>query len=276
MSSGDAAPTFESLSAMLGQHGRVQTPPLVLLKAGGANPPIFVAHGLGGNVLGLFQLAQKLQLPNPVYGVQAKGLDGFDEPQDQIEGMAEFHRDAIQQLQRHGPYFLIGYSLGGLVMLEVARHLLIDGEKIGLLVMLDSYPERRHLRFAQRARLVCRLAWHRAASLLGAGKHVDQIKAGGSTAPSDEAAARAMKRVTDAQYRAWRSYRPEFYDGKIKFVRAANCSFLPNDPVAVWAHLASEFESETVPGEHVGMLTAHVDTLAATLSQYAKHALGAG
>ena len=280
MKAGETPASIASPAALLGQSHQVRVPPLFLLKAGGALPPIFVAHGLGGNVLGLVALATQMQVGHPIYGMQARGLDGFDEPLQRIEDMAEYYFEAITRVQPHGPYFLVGFSLGGLVTLEVARLLSKNGEKIALLAMLDSYPDRRYLSIAQRGRLVMRLGMHRAANLLKASglrdpltKEAHDRDHNANAAVMDEAAALAMKRVTESQYRALRNYRPRFYAGKIKFVRAENCFFLPDDPVGVWAHLAADFEAETVPGEHVGLLTTQVENLASTLSRYVEAAI---
>ena len=176
--------------------------------------------------------------------------------------MAEYHLASIRQVQSHGPYFLIGYSLGGLVMLEIARRLSGDGEKTALLVMLDSYPHRSHLSFGQQARLALRLAKRRALSFIR------------TRLMSVELAAQAMQRVSEYQDRAWLNYRPQFYDGKIKFVRAAVPSFVPDDPVDCWAHLARELKVETVPGNHLEMLTTQVESLASTVARYIEEALG--
>jgi thioesterase domain-containing protein len=89
-------------------------------------------------VLGLFQLVEKLESAHPIYGMQAGGIDGVDEPLRSVEAMAQFHLEAIKQLQPHGPYFLIGYSLGGLVVLEIAQRLSAGGEKIALLALVES------------------------------------------------------------------------------------------------------------------------------------------
>ena len=62
--------------------------------------------------------------------------------------------------------------------------------------------------------------------------------------------------------------------GDIKFVKAECASNFPDDPVAVWGRLATQFESETVPGDHLGILTAHFETLAAVLSRHLRCALG--
>ena len=72
--------------------------------------------------------------------------------------MAEFHLNAIREVQPDGPYALMGYSLGGLVALEMAQHLSKDGEKVALLAMLDAYPHMRHLSLGQRMRLTARQA----------------------------------------------------------------------------------------------------------------------
>ncbi len=92
-----------------------------------------------------FQLVKYIQTQRPIYGMQAKGTDGVDEPFDRIEDLAQFYLDAIRKLQPHGPYFLIGYSLGGLVMLEMAQRLIKTGENVALLAMLESYPHPRFL-----------------------------------------------------------------------------------------------------------------------------------
>jgi hypothetical protein len=63
-------------------------------------------------------------------------------------------------------------------------------------------------------------------------------------------------------------YRPRFYPGKIKFVRAEISSAFPDDAAAVWTHLAEEFEVDTVPGDHLGMIATHYEMLAAVLSRY--------
>ncbi len=79
--------------------------------------------------------------------------------------------------------------------------------------------------------------------------------------------------VKQFDFLAMRRYRPQFYPGKIKFVRPETNSYLPTDPTAFWKHLAAEFEVETVPGDHLGMIGKHFEKLAETLSGYVKAAL---
>jgi hypothetical protein len=83
-----------------------------------------------------------------------------------------------------------------------------------------------------------------------------------------------MQRVRDAAYLALTRYQPKFYRGKIRFVRAEVTTEFPDDPVAVWGKLAEEFEVETVPGDHLGIMTTHFDSLASVISRFVKEALG--
>ena len=149
-----AAPTIETLAGLLEEPTPPRIPPLLLLKAGTENPPVFITHGLGGDVLGLADVVGKIESRHPIYGMQVRGIDGIDEPFASIEERAQFYLDAIRQLQPHGPYFLIGYSLGGLAMLEVAQRLSADGEKIALLTLLDTYPDKKYLSLAQSDALI--------------------------------------------------------------------------------------------------------------------------
>jgi thioesterase domain-containing protein len=258
------ARTITALAALLEQPVPPRFPSLVLLKAGDKKPPVFLAHGLGGSVLDFFQLVRCIESPHPIYGMQARGWDGLDEPLDRVEDMAQFYLDAIRELQPYGPYLLVGYSLGGLVALEMAQRLSANGEKVALLAMLDGYPNMRYLSLGQQIRLATRQAKRRLRAL--------GERRGGAPNQVSAAFTPAMQRVRNSAELALTRYRPRFYPGKIKFVRAAISSRFPDNAVAVWAHLADKFEVETVPGDHLGMMATHFESLAAVLSRYLEEA----
>jgi acetoacetyl-CoA synthetase len=279
------APTIAALAAVLEQPDDLRFPPLVLLKDGPAQPALFITHGLGGSVIDFFQVVKHIRTSRPIQGMQAKGIDGTEEPVDRIEDMAAFCLDAVRQVQPHGPYLLAGYSLGGLVTLEMAQQLIADGEKVALLAMLDSYPDIRYLSLAQRAGLLIRLATRRAATSM-------KLPAGEALAlmirpsrrrslapkvsyqpPGDVSLSPAMQRARERAYLALTRYKPRFYPGKIKFVRAEISTDFPADPAAVWAHLAAKFDVETVPGDHLGIMSTHYEKLASALSRYVEEAL---
>jgi thioesterase domain-containing protein len=261
----------------------------VLLKAASGRSAVFLAHGLGGNLEEFSQLVRHIDPGHPIYGLRAKGTDGTEAPLDRIEDMAQYYLDSIEALQRHGPYFLIGYSLGGLVTLEIAQRLSAKKEKAALLAMLDSYPHMRYLSLGQTARLVARrMAWHAAtASRLPLSQALSYIlhpsarmslsskSIGGSSHSGDQkemALSPATQRRRDADSLALARYRPRFYGGKVKFVKAEIASEFPANPVAVWSGLIGKFEVETVSGDHQGMLATHFESLAGLLSRYLREA----
>jgi thioesterase domain-containing protein/acyl carrier protein len=261
------APTIAGLAALLEQPTTPRVPPLVQLKSGSGQPPVFIAHGLGGSVMDFYQIVKHIQTPRAIHGMQAKGIDGVEEPFDRIEDMARYSLDAVRQLQPHGPYLLIGFSLGGLVTLEMAQQLIAEGETIGLLAMLDSYPHVSQLTRGQRARLSTRQTWRRVARKLQWLGVSPPYQTTVEVSPSP-----ALQHFRDISYLALERYQPRFYPGKINFVRAAIPTDFPADPVAVWSNLAQELELNTVPGDHLGIMTTHFESLASVISGYLREA----
>lgn len=267
------APTVRALAALIDATSPPLLPPLVALKPGSNASPVFMAHGMGGSILEFFELVRHLDTPHPVYGMQTRGSDGFAEPFTRIEEMAEFFVNAIRRLQPLGPYLLIGYSLGGLVVWEMAQQLSRAGEDVPLVVLLDSYPHELQLSLGQRMRLIAHRARRGDFTAIPSRKRPslpvkdaqgmvqNWSKTGGTFI-------RVSERVVESSYLAWVRYRPSFYKGKVRFVRAAIPTDFSKDPGAVWASLAEKFELETVPGDHHGMLRTHSQDLASVLSRY--------
>jgi thioesterase domain-containing protein len=271
------APTIAALASLLEQPGALYSPPLVKLKPG-TEPPIFIAHGIGGTVMELFELVNHIDLPNAIYGTQAMGIDGTTNPSETIEDMAEVFLKAIKKVQPRGPYFLVGHSLGGLVMLELAQRVSAEGKHVALLAMMDSYPHARYLSMGERARLFCGQATRRVSKELHLNERDhrssrDEGWSGIYRAPEGASFAPAMRRVRAKADLALKQYQPRFYRGSIKFLRAEIVSSFPADPVPIWAHLAAEFEVVIVPGDHLGMLTTHFQSSASVLTRCLKSAL---
>lgn len=265
------APTISTLSALIDKPSPPASP-LALLKPGTGGTPVFLTHGIGGSVIDLVPLARRIKVDGPIYGMEARGNDGVEEPFESIEEMAQFYLDAVQRLQPTGPYFFIGYSLGGLVVFEMAQRLSAGGEQISLLTMLDSYPHPNHLAADQRLRLSVRKVGRRAASVWKASHHDTAPKApphanAGSPSPESLSTAAAQIRAMESAELAWARYSPKFYRGKVNFIRAAEVTHFPEDAAAVWTKLASEFQLETVPGNHVSILHAHIEDLATAVSR---------
>ena len=285
------APTIAAMAALLEQADAPQFPGVVLLKPGAvAKPSVFIAHGLGGTVIDLYQPVKYLQTDLPVYGLQAKGIDGLSDPLDSIEEMAEYHLQDIVRVQPRGPYLLIGYSLGGLVVLEIARRLAASGEKVALVTVLDGYPNIRCISLPQRIRLIARQAGQRVSatsklplrealsylfSPMQRGLHILGILAGSASyqVTLSSPYSPPVQRARDSGYVALRRHRPNSYSGKVKFVRAGTITTFPSNPRKVWSRWIKNLEVETIAGDHLGIITTHYESLAGALSRYVKEAV---
>lgn len=120
--------------------------PVVPIQTRGDKPPFFGIHAHEGGVLFWRNIVEHLPPDQPFYAIQAQGVDGIRPALNRIEDMAALYLDAIQKLQPHGPYYLGGFSMGGEIAFEMAQQLIRQGEKVELLVMLDTRNPQRSTR----------------------------------------------------------------------------------------------------------------------------------
>lgn len=244
---------------------------LVPLKAGTASQPLFLAHGMGGSVDEFRDLVKFIRTERPIYGLQAKRNGGVAQPFERIEDLAGYFLEAIKKVQPRGPYFLIGYSLGGLVALEMAQQLSSSADTVALLAMLDSYPHPKRFALWQRIRLASRRV---KLAIMNPSKRFNRhfkSSAPGSKnqiASTVQSGSEIMRRAYDSAYCAWTRYQPRFYEGKIHFVKAEAATIYPENPVAVWRNLAGDIEVQTVPGDHHEIMTKHFEILGSVLSRW--------
>jgi thioesterase domain-containing protein/acyl carrier protein len=133
------APTIAQLAKMLRKERCAPTwNSLVPLRTSGSKPPLFLMHAHGGNVLEYHTLARLIDADQPVYALQARGLDGNIPSELTLERMASEYIAEMRTLQSEGPYFLAGFCFGGLVAFEIAQQLRQAGEEVGLLILIQS------------------------------------------------------------------------------------------------------------------------------------------
>ena len=83
-------------------------------------------------------MTRRMTYPGAVIGIQARGLAGEEPPHASVEAMAAEYLREIKAFQPDGPYYLCGYSFGGLVAFEMARRLWESGDEVGLVGLFDT------------------------------------------------------------------------------------------------------------------------------------------
>ena len=77
-------------------------------------------------------------LPRKFYGLQSFGALHEPTASYTLESIASHYIAAIKTAQPQGPYELAGWSMGGVIAVEMARQLLAVGEQVNRLLLLDS------------------------------------------------------------------------------------------------------------------------------------------
>lgn len=269
--SADAAPASEPTP-----HDEPWTP-LVQIQAGAALPPLFCVHGAGGNVVNVRDLARYLGADQPFYGLQARGVDGRLPPLRRIEEMAALYLAEIRTVQPRGPYYLGGYSGGGVIAFEMAHQLLRAGEHTSLLALIDTFcpalPSSRGLPGTLRNFRKEGAAYSRQIPRKGLDVLVRKVRRvqvryhelRGDSLPHEL----RYLRMWDTNLAAIRAYRPSPYPGRIALFRAAvgDATHAYDVPDLGWAPFArGGVELYEIPGTHdtlvlepnVGILAAHL------------------
>jgi len=260
------ASTIERLASLL-QEQEALTPwaPLVALQPHGAKPPFFCVHPVGGNVFCYADLARHLGQDQPFYGIQAVGLDGRRSPHTTIEAMATEYIEVIREAQPTGPYYLGGWSMGGVVAFELAQQLKARGEEVALLALLDSStPVLNDDPSAD----------DDDADVEGFEQGVARVlheMGMGDVSPREVAPVQYERlfQVYKANMRASRRYAPKPYPGRVSLFRADARSVEDNEALAAgWSDLAAGgVEVFEAPGNHYTMvIEPNVRTLAERLS----------
>jgi thioesterase domain-containing protein len=193
---------------------------LVIVKAGGSLPPLFVVTGHGADAYYLVSLARHLDAEQPVISVEPKGFDG-SEPFDTLEDLAHYEIDEIRRFRRHGPYLIAGHCSGGLLALEVAQRLVAAGEDVALVALIGTpFP----YTFNFGPRLILRAIQHSRGVLSGSledrkryikGRLERRRRLAAVAAGMVPEVLSATQRVEAATMAAVRRYKPQYYRGQI-------------------------------------------------------------
>jgi thioesterase domain-containing protein/acyl carrier protein len=302
------SPTIEHLASLLRREAREaeRFSELVEIQPGGTRRPLFCAHPTGGNVLCYAELSRQLGPEQPFYAFQARGMDPSQEPRTSIKEMAAAYVEKLREVQPEGPYYLGGWSLGGVVAYEMAQQLLAHGQQVDRLFLFDAPPPLRRGKMRSAVRPLAQL-WSMADDedplmpLYAFGQELglnirslsldreqlvklqpdgqvsfvmEHAKEAALLPPDfDEGQFLHLFRVFRHNLNASRHYAARPYAGRITLFISDERLIQGGgrvDPISGWERLTrGGFEKVVVPGGHFVMLhTPHVKTLAAKLSPY--------
>ncbi len=259
---------------------------LVPIRPDGDRPPLLFVHPVSGDVLCYAELAALAGERQPFFGLQ---VPDTTEPLVSVGDLARHYAGTVLEAFPTGSFRLGGWSMGGVVALEVARQLRATGREVDLVVMVDvsEPPGAGAGRQVSDATLLSWFAgdlaglsgrtWHLPAEELDRAGPVGALPLLRDRARSlgllpDDVDLPTVAAVVSrfcVNFRALLGHQPAGYDGRVRVVRAtagataatarAWLTLLPGDAGVV-----------EIPGNHYSVVRApHVHELARVL----RHAL---
>ncbi len=271
------APTLRLLGAVIDEKSGGEPPPAFLqsmvipVRRDGGQPPLFCIHGGDGGVIFYRDLAEHFPPGRPLLAIESPALAAAgDVKTTPVEETAADYVAALREHQAHGPYYLAGYSYGGLLVYEIARLLVADGETVAFAGLFDTVNPAAPIRgysLLERAEVFWNARedepWHkRAVGILARArdgiathlrvkKEIRTARNAGTTAPHSEV---RMLQVRDAHWEAMENYRPLPLDCRITLFKTRT----PDDKFDIpkdygWSALVAAIEIVEVAGEHLTM-----------------------
>ncbi|NKY87955.1 amino acid adenylation domain-containing protein [Nocardia veterana] len=111
---------------------------LLPIRIGGDRAPLFCIHPASGLAWCYRAFGEHLAAGRPIYGLQAPQIGGDVPGPRTFEEIAHRYVEQIRAVQPQGPYYLLGWSLGGQLAHAVAAELRSAGADVALLAVLDA------------------------------------------------------------------------------------------------------------------------------------------
>jgi FkbH-like protein len=138
------ASTIELLAKLM--VGATERDSLVLIRAGGDRPPLFLVHDGDGETMLYRNLALRVDHDRAVYGLRPHRRAEVPMAHTRIPEMAAFYIDRMRSVQPDGPYLIGGMCAGGVIAFEMALQLQGHGEKVGLVALIDAADAKARLK----------------------------------------------------------------------------------------------------------------------------------
>lgn len=271
------SPTPAALAARLGSTGPASEDALdvvLRLRGGEGRTPLFAIHPAGGIAWCYAGLSARLGPDQPVYGIQARGLVGDEALPLTLQEEAADYLTHIRAVQEHGPYRLLGWSVGGVLAHTVAVLLQEAGEEVELLALLDSFPaeqwrERPAPEEGDALTAVLRMAGFDRTDERDRADVLATLRRAGS--PLAGLGDRTLSKIVDIvpnHARMMREHRHRGYDGDLLFFTAAAPRAEDWLTREAWrAHVTGSIDNHDLDCTHPQLMQdRHLDTVAAVLA----------
>jgi len=113
--------------------------PFLSFNETGRKAPIFFVHPGGGGAAAYCELAGLLGGEQPFYAIESYNMYSNNPLLTTVEALSEKYIAFMEELKKEGPYYLGGWSFGGLIAYEMARKLTEKGYKINNVYLMDTF-----------------------------------------------------------------------------------------------------------------------------------------
>lgn len=114
---------------------------LVRISPSGTKPPLFLLHPVGGGIQPYYLLAEYLSADQPVYAIQNHEFGSHEErAYAPMEELAAHYLDLIRPLTGGRPFFLGGWSMGGIIAFEMAQQMHKETKNTPALLLMIDVP----------------------------------------------------------------------------------------------------------------------------------------
>jgi thioesterase domain-containing protein len=128
-------PTLETLAQAIAQSEPLSRGAALPVRQTGNQPPIFfVPTGLGKYHY-VFDLAKSIDAKYPIYALPWPPIRGGET--QTVEEIAQKMARMIRNIQDRGPYFIAGYSSGGVLAYAIAQYFISIAETISFVGLID-------------------------------------------------------------------------------------------------------------------------------------------
>jgi len=246
------SPTVEGLAKRM-TAGNVQPSfySLVPIQVNGSRPPLFAVH-----TITLQDLVNHLGDEQPVYFIRYAMASANSNKPVRLPSLVDLASHYIKEMKLvmpSGPYYLIGFSFGGIIAYEMAYQLDKLGEKVNLVGLIDTYITRDR-KLLPIHHIIYNIIKHMKNKILAFFKNKNTTKPPKNN--SDEFWPTIYTSAPDQTCR--KNYEPNIYNGRITLFQGSKYNstcFHYKQPMHGWKKfLGDRIDVQTMSGSHFEIL----------------------